>query len=117
MSPRIVSIHQYTLRSGIDPERFIDAVRQARTRGLFDLPGLIEYRFVRRIRGSGGSELAAIWVYESRQAWERLWGPVHQPLAPDAYPDSWKVWENELLRPLLDCDPDKITFAAYEELV
>ena len=29
---------------------------------------------------------------------------------------KWKVWENEILAPLLNRDPDTIRFTSYEEI-
>jgi hypothetical protein len=112
---RIISIHEYVLKPGIDAAAFERAVRSAKARGLFDLPGLVEYRFVRGIKGRRRDGLAAIWVYESRPAWERLWGSPDQPREPADYPATWQAWENEILAPLLAEAPDAITFTAWEE--
>ena len=57
-----------------------------------------------------------MWVYESREAWERLWGTLERPLERTQYPEKWRVWEEELLAPILRGHPDAITFTAYEEL-
>jgi hypothetical protein len=112
---RIISIHEYALKPGIDAAGFERAVRSAEARKLFDLPGLVEYRFVRGIKGRRRNGHAAIWVYESREAWERLWGSPDQPRGPADYPAAWQVWENEILAPLLAEAPDAIAFTAYEE--
>lgn len=112
---RVTSVHEYVLAPGVDPEAFEAAVRAAEQRGLFDLPGLVEYRFVNKLRGSRPAHFAAIWTYESREAWARLWGGVDDPIPRDRFPDNWKVWEDELLAPLLDRDPQFIEYAAYEE--
>ena len=32
------------------------------------------------------------------------------------YPEKWRIWEEELLAPILSGDPDVIRFTAYEEL-
>jgi hypothetical protein len=114
--PHIISIHEYTLKSGVLPQQFEEAVRAAQRRGLFRLPGLIEYRFVRGIKGSRTGQYAAIWIYESSDAWEALWGTVDRPKSKDQYPANWQDWEDEFLAALLTQDPDTISFCSYEEL-
>ncbi|KPK82449.1 MAG: hypothetical protein AMS25_02405 [Gemmatimonas sp. SM23_52] len=113
---KIVSIHEYHLKPGVETEQFEQALREASQRGLFELPGLVKHRFLKGIRGSRRGEYAALWVYESRAAWERLWGPVYRPRPKHDYPDNWRIWEDEVLAAFLDRDPDRIRFTAYEEL-
>jgi hypothetical protein len=45
-----------------------------------------------------------------------LWGTPEHPRPSREYPDSWKVWEEDLLAPFLRDHPDRIRFTAYEEL-
>jgi hypothetical protein len=112
---RITSIHEYHLKPGAEAEQFERAIREARRRRLLKLPGLVEHHFLRRIRGTRGGEYAAVWVYESQAAWEKLWGPVDCLRPKHDYPENWKIWEDEVLAPFLDRDPDRIRFTAYEE--
>ncbi len=112
---RIVSIHEYLLKPNIEPDQFERAVLDASRRGLFDIPGLVEHRFVKGIRGERKGKYAAIWIYESREAWSSLWGPVDKPFGKGRYPENWRVWEDEVLAPLLAEDPDTIVFTTYEE--
>ncbi len=114
--PRIISIHEYVLRDEVDAAAFEAALREARERGLFQLPGLERFHFLRGIRGDRRGRYAAVWVYESRDAWEALWGPVDAPATKADYPETWKVWEDEVLAPFLAGDPDRITFTSYQEL-
>ncbi len=44
-----------------------------------------------------------------------MWGPVGQPREKQDYPESWKVWEDEVLAPFLSEEPDEIEYTAYEE--
>lgn len=114
--PSVVSVHEYSLDEGVDPAAFEEAVAAAERRGLFDLPGLVEYRFLEGLRGENEGRYAALWIYESRAAWAELWGEPGEPVDPEAYPERWRTWENDLLAPLLDRDPDDIAFTSYEEL-
>ena len=115
MMSRVISIHEYNLKSGVSAEQFEMAVEKARSRELFNLPGLIGHYFLKRIRGTRKVEYTAIWIYEDRASWEKLWGKADKPYKKENYPEKWKIWENEILAPLLTQDPDHIYFAAYEE--
>jgi hypothetical protein len=111
----VISIHEYELKPGVLEDDFQQAIVMAENRGLFQLPGLVNHYMVKGIRGSRSNRYAAIWVYESRQAWERLWGSLENPLPKEEYPGKWKVWEDEFLAPLLSQAPDQINYTAYEE--
>jgi hypothetical protein len=115
MTTRVISIHEYKLKNGVSNEQFEAAVDDARKRELFNLPGLIEHLFLRRIRGTRKVEFTAIWIYENRDAWENLWGRADKPVKKENYPEKWKIWEDEILAPLLAQNPDRIDYAAYEE--
>jgi hypothetical protein len=110
----IMSIHHYELAASTSEAEFREAVSEAERRGLFDLPGLVEYRFLRGLKGTRAGKYTALWTYESREAWERLWGPVENPVEKDQYPEPWRQWEDELLAPLVSGDPDAIDFTSYE---
>lgn len=113
---RVVSVHEYELKPGVDPAAFEQAVREAEIRGLLRLPGLVEYRFLRGIKGARRDKYAAVWIYESRDAWQRLWGTPDAPRRFPDYPENWRIWEEEILAPLLSEIPDAIAFTAYDEL-
>ena len=113
---RIISIHEYDLKPGVDAQEFENALRDAEARGLLQLPGLVAHHFVKGTKGVRREAYAALWVYESREAWERLWGSSQEPRRPEDYPESWKVWEEEVLAPFLEQHPDAVCFTAYEEL-
>ncbi len=113
---KVISIHEYVLKPEIDDEQFEQALGIAQERALFYLPGLADYHIVKGIKGTRKGCYTAIWVYESREAWEALWGTVDAPRNKHEYPANWQVWENELLAPLLSQEPDTITFTSYEEL-
>ncbi|SRR5260370_820791 len=112
----VVSIHEYELKPGVQNAAFEQAVRDAERRGLFDLPGLIGHHFLKGLKGARRGAYAAIWIFESREAWEKLWGAVESPRPASAYPAKWKTWENEILASLLTQDPDTIRFTSYQEL-
>jgi hypothetical protein len=113
---RVISIHEYELRPGVTPADFERALAEAERQRLFDLPGLREHRFLRGLKGARAGRYTAIWTYDSRAAWEALWGPLEAPHPPAEYPPTWKIWENVILAPLLTQHPDKIRFTSYEEL-
>ena|SRR5438034_1185997 len=113
---RVISVHEYELRPGVKDADFERAVRDAERRGLFDLPGLVGHHFLKGVKGSRRDAYAAIWIFESRGAWEKLWGAVEAPRPPADYPAKWKVWENEVLAPLLVQAPDTIRFTSYQEV-
>ena len=113
---RVVSVHEYRLRASAAEEAFEQAIQEARASDLLRLPGLVACHFIKGIRGNRKGHYAAIWVYESKEAWERLWGPVDRPKQKTEYPANWKRWEEEVLRPFLAEDPDEIKFTSYEEL-
>ena len=112
---RIISIHEYQLNPGSDTEQFEQTIRDAAARGLLRLPGLVAHHFIKGVKGARRGAYAAVWVYESRAAWEQLWGTLEQPRSASEYPENWKIWE-ELLAPFLAQHPDAIRFTAYEEL-
>lgn len=81
--PSIMSIHEYVLKPDVEPRQFEPALATAQARGLLQLPGLVAYHFVKGLKGQRRGQYAAIWVYDSREAWERLWGtPDHPPMKP-----------------------------------
>jgi hypothetical protein len=110
---QVISVHEYELKPSVEGAQFERAFKEAEARGLFELPGLLQYHFVKGIRGVRRGKYAVIWVYESKQAWEQLWGPVDQPIPKSKYPDNWLTWENEVLAPFLRQDPDAISFTSY----
>jgi len=111
----VVSVHHYELAESATHSEFREAVSEAVSRGLFeDIPGLIDYRIGRGIRGDRSGEFAAVWMYESQERWADIWGPVGDPVPKSEYPDAWLTWEDELLDPLLADDPDKVEYTSYE---
>ena len=114
--PRIISVHEYVLRPGANEERFEEAVRKAHERGLTRIPGIVEHVFVKGIKGERRGCYGTITVYESREAWEKLWGTVENPLGKEDYPEKWKTLEDEVLAPFLDQDPDSVVLTAYQEV-
>ncbi len=113
---RIFGIHEYMLKPGVNENEFERAIQKAEERGLFKLPGLVDHYFLKGLKGRRRGCYVAIWVFESRKAWEGLWGTPDHPITKPDYPRQWKVWEDQVLAPFLDRDPDTITFTDYEEL-
>jgi len=113
---RVISVHEYELRPDVQEVDFERALHEAKRSGLFDLPGLTGHHFLRGLKGARRGAYTAIWIFESREAWERLWGTVEAPRPAGEYPENWKVWENTILAPFLTQDPDTIRFTSYEEV-
>ena len=114
--PRIIAIHEYTLKPSVSETQFEAAVEKARSSGLFNINGLIEYHFIKGIKGERKGHYAAIWIYKDRKSWEAIWGTLDKPKTPNEYPPNWIMWEGEILKPLLDRDPDKIHYTSYIKL-
>lgn len=112
--PKVISVHEYVLKPDSDHQEFENALLRARERGLLQLPGLVDYFLMKGIRGYRKGAYAAIWIYESEEAWARLWGPVGQLIPKERYPESWIAWENQVLAPFLAQDPDQIHFTSYK---
>ncbi len=87
---RIVSVHEYDLKPGTSAEQFEHMLRDAEACGLLQLPGLAAHHFVNGVKGVRRGAYAAMWIYESREAWEQLWGTPAHPRLPQDYPDTWK---------------------------
>jgi heme-degrading monooxygenase HmoA len=113
---RVISIHEYELNPSVQDAAFERALHDAERRGLFDLPGLIEHHFLRGMKGARRGAYTAIWIFESREAWEKLWGTVEAPRPAADYPENWKIWETAILASFLAQDPDTIRFTSYEEI-
>ncbi len=113
---KVISVHEYELKPGVLEADFERAVHDAERRGLLELPGLVGHHFLKGLKGARRGSYAAIWIFESREAWERLWGPREAPRPPAEYPENWKVWENGVLATFLTQDPDTIRFTSYEEI-
>jgi heme-degrading monooxygenase HmoA len=112
---KVISVHEYVLKPSVETGTFERAVLGAEERGLFQLPGLIGYHMLKGIKGSRAGRYAAIWIYESREAWEKLWGSPEHPRQKGEYPQNWRIWEEEILSPFLTQESDEIQFTAYEE--
>jgi hypothetical protein len=52
---RIVSIHEYDLKPGINVEQFEQVLRDAEARGLLQLPGLVAHHFVKGAKASAAA--------------------------------------------------------------
>src|SRR2546430_13375698 len=114
---RMISIHEYDLRPGSGAGRFEEAIRAAEARGLFALRGLTAHHFIKGVKGARNDAYAAVWVYESREAWERLWGTLERPLERTQYPEKWRVWEKERLAPHPSRPPARINITASAGLL
>ncbi|HIE11369.1 MAG TPA: hypothetical protein EYP62_07110 [Kiritimatiellae bacterium] len=110
---RIVSIHEYELRPGVDPAEFERDVLRYWEAGRPRVPGLEDRWLLKGIKGHRRRRYAAVWIYRDRASWEAVWGPPHRPVEGRSYPPEWIAWE-EFIGRFLDRDPDRIVFSAYE---
>ena len=113
---KVISVHEYELKPGMQDADFQRALHDAERRGPLDLPGLTAHHFVPGLKGARRGAYSAIWVFESREVWERPWGTIDAPHPAAEYPESWRIWENAVLAPFLIQDPDTIRFTSYEEV-
>jgi hypothetical protein len=111
--PQVISIHEYELKEGVEDAQFERAFQEAEARGLFELPGMVQYYLVKGIRGVRRGKFATLWVYESQKAWEQLWGPIDQPIPKERYPQKWLIWEDEVLVDFLSQEADRISYTTY----
>jgi hypothetical protein len=114
--PKVISIHEYELKPDAAAVAFERAIHDAQRHGLLGLTGLVEHYFLKGLKGMRQGAYAAVWVFESREVWEALWGTLESPRQPAEYPKAWRVWEDEILAPFLSGHPDTIRFTSYEEL-
>ena len=112
----MISVHEYEIKPGVEEVAFERAIHEAEHRGLFELPGLIGHHFLKGLKGQRRGAYAALWIFESIEAWEKLWGPVGRPKPAEEYPAAWKTWEREILSSFLTQDPDTIWFTTYLEV-
>jgi heme-degrading monooxygenase HmoA len=112
----IWSLHEYDLLKTTGEKEFEQAILKAREKKIVHLPGLREIHFLKGIRGQRREKYAALWSYESFEAWQQNWGSVQDPRKKENYPENWKIWEKEILAPFLKGDPDNISFTTYQEL-
>ena len=110
----MISVHEYVLKENVNPGEFEKAIQDARERGVLSLPGLVNFYFLKGVRGRRAGSYTAIWVYENKAVWEILWGPEGDPKPKENYPQNWKVWEDEILSPFLADAPDAIHFTSYK---
>lgn len=107
-------MHEYELKPGAQPDAFERALHEAEGRGLLALPGLVDHHFLRGLKGARRGRYAAVWVYESTEAWEALWGTPMSPRPFFQYAENWRIFEGEVLAAFLKQDPDTIRFTTYQ---
>lgn len=88
---KVISVHEYEPKPRVLEADFERALHDAERRSLLDLPGLVGHHFLRGLKGVRRGAYAAIWIFKSRQAWERLWGAPQAPRPAADYPENWKV--------------------------
>lgn len=111
---KVFSLHRYQLAGGVKRKALAQAFQRAMSAGLFELPGLVAAYLLAGIKGDDRGRPGTLWVYRGRQAWQAIWGTPDRPTAARDYPVGWRRWEQEFLAPLINGDPDKISFSSYQ---
>ena len=111
---RVISVHEYELKPAsrkplssapcMTPNAAVSSTSRAH-----------RPPFPSRPEGSTARAYTAIWIFESREAWERLWGTVEAPRPPSEYPELENLGDR-ILASFLTQDPDTIRFTSYEEV-
>ena len=114
---RIISIHEYDLKPEVDMSQFESTFRDAEARGLLQLPGLVAHHFVKGAKGVRRGAYAALWIYESREAWERLWAPPSIPGPRESIRTAGGSGRRSFLLPFSRTTRTVFRFTSYEELV
>src|SRR5258708_33977941 len=102
---KVISVHEYELKPDVPEADFERAIGDAERRGLLDLPGLVGHHFLKGMKGARSRAYAALWIFESRQAGERLRGTAEAPRPRAENPENGKVWEHTALWPPFAQDP------------
>src|SRR5262245_52229509 len=113
---RTISVHEYELKPGTDPERFEQTLRDAEALGLFDLPGLISHHFVKGVKGARRDAYAGSGSTKAGMFGNDCGAPGSIRRHPPSILRQWRLWENQFLMPVLSTVPDAIRFTSYEEL-
>lgn len=110
---RIVAVHHLDLKPGVDRAAFEALVgREIADLGLA-MPGLVERRFLVGIKSARTGAYAMLWVFESRQALEGLFGTEADPRPG---PPEFLRYEAAIAPYLVAPTPDQIEFTDYLEL-
>lgn len=110
---RIFAIHEYELRKGVDAEEFEDVLKDALTSNELDLLGLESRHFLKGYKSERKGEYAVLWIFESQEALESLFGTEYEPKQG---PQNFVSFERNLLARYLDRPPHMIMYTDYWEL-
>jgi hypothetical protein len=111
--PRVVALHELDLKPGVDRKAFEAVVRREIADLGQHMPGLVERRFLIGCRAARKGEYAMLWVFESLEALEGLFGSEAEPRpGPDAF-----VRYEAAIGPFLAAPrPDLIRYTDYLEI-
>ena len=59
---KVISVHEYELKPGVQDADFERALHDAERRGLLDLPGLTAHHFLRGLKGARRGAYTPIWA-------------------------------------------------------
>jgi hypothetical protein len=110
--PKVFGYHEFDLREGADEKEFEEDISKSIAE--IKLPGLIDKFFVKGVRGKRRGKYAVIWVFESLEAIESLWGTEDDPKPG---PDIFLDYEEKVLGPYIDRPAQQIVWSDYEVIV
>lgn len=107
---RIIAIHEYELREGINHEEF-ERMLKEKLKDL-NMEGLISKHTLKGYKGERKGKYAVLWIFESQEMLEKLFGTENEPLKG---PPSFMAYEN-FLRKYIERDPTQITYTDYWDI-
>jgi hypothetical protein len=110
---RIVAVHELDLKPGVDRAEFEWVVREATVGLEREMPGLQQRLFLRGYKAARKGEYAMLWVFESRDALEAMFGTEDDPKPG---PEAFVRYEAAIGPYLAAARPDLIRFTDYEEI-
>lgn len=107
---RIYAIHEYELKRGVMSNEFESAIVNKLAN--LHMTGLVSKHLLRGYKGERKGKYAVLWIFESQEALEKLFGTETRPL-PE--PPDFVGYENFIAK-YIDREPMQITFTDYCEV-
>ena len=111
--PRVVAVHELELRRDADRAEFERVVRREIAGLGRHMPGLVERRFLIGYKAARKGEYAMLWVFETADALEALFGTESDPRPG---PEAFRRYEAAIGPYLAAPRPDLIRYTDYLEI-